>query len=255
MKVTIEPEDVAVIADAVATRVLQALMNAAKTAEAVVPPSGVNPDRVVAPTEPLVLPVKPKRTRGPNKPKVDPAAPAPQPGAYTQMVEANNPPVVPVAPTLPQMPMPPINSMAMMPTTPAPQPIIQGNVHLFPAARNHPTQMNAAVDITTGQPIGLPPMPTGPVMPQFSSAPPIVMPAMGLTPPPQVVAPMPVAVTADTAKAAALMLRNNTEVAGGGPEALRRAMAAAGVPSMAGVTDQNAPYLYHAVELAKAGAL
>ena len=89
------------------------------------------------------------------------------------------------APQAPQAALFPNNSTVLptmkmegvqIPQAPAKQPIIQGNVHIFPPSMGHPTQMSGAVDVLSGQPVSIPAPSAAPPMPQNLGAPVSVVP-------------------------------------------------------------------------------
>lgn len=121
-------------------------------------------------------------------------------------------------------------------------PLIQGNTKVWMPDMGHPTQVNSAVDVITGRPVGIASIPDAPVVPQYSNAPVNVV-AVPMNGQP-VVGPHPNCDT-ETARGAAIRLYRNEAL--GGVNALNAAVERAGIGSMSNLNAANASALYAAI--------
>lgn len=126
---------------------------------------------------------------------------------------------------------------------PTKQPVIQGNTKVFLPDRNHPSQQNAAIDVMTGQPTQVMTPPSAPVMPQIQNAPVNVTPVATTGPVQMNLQPQ-----ADVGAARAAAVRLYNDPSRGGNQALQACLAAAGMTTMAELSDATAGALYHAIQ-------
>ena len=142
--------------------------------------------------------------------------------------------------------MPPPQQMSQTPLQQAPpaakSPLIQGNTKVWMPDMGHQTQVNSAVDVITGRPVGIASIPDAPVVPQYSNAPVNVV-AVPMNGQP-VVGPHPNCDT-ETARGAAIRLYRNEAL--GGVNALNAAVERAGIGSMSNLNAANASALYAAI--------
>lgn len=153
------------------------------------------------------------------------------------------------APQAPQAALFPNNSTVLptmkmegvqIPQAPAKQPIVQGNVHIFPPSMGHPTQMTGAVDVLTGQPVSIPTPSSAPPMPQNLGAPVSVVPtAAPIQQQPVASMQMP-AVSGNDAKQMAMQAWNGFKDPMVGQAVVNHACAQSGAGNAAGINDQNA---------------
>jgi hypothetical protein len=155
-------------------------------------------------------------------------------------------------PSPPMQYMPPPQQMSQIPLQQAPpapyvppvakSPLIQGSTKMWMPDMGHPTQVNSAVDVTTGRPIPVAAMSDAPVVPQYANAPVNVV-AVPMNGQP-VVGPHPNCDT-ETARGAAIRLYRNEAL--GGVNALNAAVERAGIGSMSNLNAANASALYAAI--------
>jgi len=142
--------------------------------------------------------------------------------------------------------MPPPQQMSQTPLQQAPpaakSPLIQGNTKVWMPDMGHQTQVNSAVDVITGRPVGIASIPDAPVVPQYSNAPVTVTP-IPMSGPIQT-GPHPHC-DVETARGAAIRLYRNDAL--GGVAALNAAVERAGIGSMSNLNAQNAAALYSAI--------
>lgn len=121
-----------------------------------------------------------------------------------------------------------------------PPPILSGNTMVFPPAMGHPSQMNSAKDVMTGQPVNVPQQQAAPPVPQYSNTPVNVGPVATSGPP---------TVTQHNG-IKAVDVRNHfirltqDQTRGGLANA---ALARSGIHQLAALTDQNAHVLWQAI--------
>lgn len=156
---------------------------------------------------------------------------------------AAEPPVVqqPPAQVLPTMALPQAAAAAEQAVR---QPLIQGDRRVFPPTQGHFSQLNAAVDVSTGQPVPLGQTPAAPPVPQMQSQAVSVQPVQPFVPQaPVAVAPMPV--DAASAKALALRTYNRTDI--DGKATFAAALQACGLTNASAITDANAGHFVQAL--------
>jgi len=122
------------------------------------------------------------------------------------------------------------------------QPQIVGNTQLFRPDMGHPTQMNSAVDVTTGRPVPIAPPSDVPNIPQFSNTPVNVTPVVTQGPIVQQIVP-----DANKAVAQAAAIRAYNRPDGQGQAIVNAALAKSGVGSMPNLSDANAGTFYQAL--------
>ncbi len=122
------------------------------------------------------------------------------------------------------------------------QPQIVGNTQVFRPDMGHPTQMNSAVDVTTGRPVPIAPPSNVPNIPQFSNTPVNVTPVVTQGPIVQQIVP-----DANKAVAQAAAIRAYNRPDGQGQAIVNAALAKSGVGSMPNLSDANAGSFYQAL--------